>query len=77
VVEKSLKLCNKQKFCLTHEFISELFMSSLDVVENTRDVIHRHLLKLIMDMHQDQVIQELLGPNLNKSKKRKNKKKEK
>jgi hypothetical protein len=79
VVEKSLKFSNKQKFYLTHEFISELFMSMPITIEKSRDVIHRHLLKLIKDMHQDLVIEELLGPkNSNKiNKKRKNKKKEK
>lgn len=53
-------------------------MSMPGTIETPRDVIHRHFLKLIKDMHQDLVIEELLGPNHNKThKKRKNKKRDK
>lgn len=51
VVEKSVKLSNKQKFYLTYEFVAELGMSMLQTVETPRDVVHRHMLLLIKDMH--------------------------
>lgn len=54
-------------------------MSMLQTIETPRDVVHRHLLQLIKEMHQTQLIEELLEPSLSsgKTKKKKNKKKEK
>ena len=75
MVEKGLKACNKQRFYLTHEFVSELFMSMPHTLQQPRDVIHRHLLQLVKDLHQELLIEELLEPCQSKSKKKKHKKK--
>jgi hypothetical protein len=50
-------------------------MTPLEMLEKPRDVIHRHLLKLITSMHQEQVIIDLLGPNQNKRRRKKKKEK--
>lgn len=77
IIEKSLKVCNKQKTMQVHEFISELFLSPLSNIELPRDVINRHLLKLIIDLHQDMLIQELIGSNLQPNPQKKEKKRKK
>ena len=48
---------------LAIRFIIFLLQSSLDRVETGRDYVCRAFLKLIQQMHEDQVISELLGGN--------------
>lgn len=57
MVDKSLKACWKQQRPRqVYEFIAELFMSPLSHIELPADVLHRHLLKLVIDLHQDMLI---------------------
>lgn len=51
-----MKQTSKQKHSDITDFILDLFMSASHHIEKPRDILGRSLLKLIMQMHQDQVI---------------------
>lgn len=72
-IDYLLRQVHKAKPTEARDFILDLFMSSTQYIEKPRDVMSRILLKLVMNMHQDLVIQELLGPNQQKKKKKKRK----